>query len=129
MKRSRIRRKPRRGDKPRVREEYRDSHSQCAICGRRNGYDPNGQFYVLDVSHILGGRYGRVDDPRNLYLGCRAVQGLKDGCHDLQHASQISLAQVLSAKKRVDPELYDRQFLESLMGNRRLPETAVIIEE
>lgn len=100
-------------------------HGCCAVCGQHAGWsEPFGADSVwirLEVAHILGGRYGRVDDPRNLLLLCGRLDGR--GCHQSDQGGGLTLPLKLAAKRRVDPELYDRAFLQGRLG-RPLPRAA-----
>lgn len=66
MKRSRIKRKPRRNRDGNVLGEYVESHESCANCGAT--WRTFGCW--LEVAHILGGRFGRHDVAANLLRLC-----------------------------------------------------------
>lgn len=113
-----MKRRRRRGDKPALRQEWAAEHESCACCGirwREFGAD-------LHTHHILGGAYGRPDDVRNFLRLCR-------GCHDLAHAGKLTRAMQLMLKIETDSENYDRDWLSSKMGNRRLESPEPIPEE
>lgn len=124
LKRTRLERKRRKHDKPEVRWEYALTHQACCLCGARVG-----SFGThLEAHHILGGRFGRVDDERNLAMLCGRLgcsgHALAEG-ERLRGASgaflpRLKLEHVLWLKQEMG-EL-DREFLQSLMGKRILPE-------
>lgn len=104
-----IERKPRKHDNPAVRHAYRETHQRCALCGFRAG-----QFGGwLEVAHILGGRYRRIDDVRNLLMLCVQTDG--HSCH--RFAEPIArFGLLLTLKRDTDPEQFDPYWLEMVRG-------------
>jgi hypothetical protein len=124
LKRSRIKKKVRRGDKPEVRRDFAAAQPRCACCGRTDW---------LESHHILNGAYGRVDDRRNLLRLCGAechprAEGERRRGPDGQVLPKLTLADCLALKQASDPEFYDREFLQRLMGKRILPAAALASE-
>lgn len=107
MKRSRIERKRRRNDKQHVRTKWAKWQPRCAACPAIHG---------LETHHILNGRYGRIDDPRNFLRLCRS-------CHERFGRSEL-LDICLWLKLKSDPLHYDREWLGKIYrgnGSRLLP--------
>ena len=88
MKRTRMKHRPRRGDRPDLRDEYRQAHDRCGLCGVRGD-----RWTALDLHHILGGRFGRKDHPANMLILCRP-------CHERMNGRQ-GVALSLGAKARM----------------------------
>lgn len=121
MKRTRMKRKRRRGDKPEVRYEYMAIHQACSLTWARAG-----QFgVVLDPHHLVAGA-GREDDPRNLLSLCREA-------HDHYHAggwlgddgkqrTELIPGHLMWCKRECDIENYDESFIAELLGRKQLPE-------
>ena len=121
LKRTAIKKKPRKHDNPCVRQAYRKSHPRCALCGFRAG-QPGGW---LEVAHMLGGRYGRIDDARNLLMLCVQYDG--HSCH--RYTEPIArFGLLLALKRETDPAQYDRAWLETVRG-RLLGEELPIPDE
>lgn len=129
LKRTRLVRKPRRGDRPDVRSEWAFSQAQrCAVCwapGFLRGVD-------LHKHHLLGGSR-RIDDPRNLLFLCMQWGDGACRCHDLLHGERIrradgtlwpnlTLGMLLGVKKECDSANFDLEWLQETLGRRRLPD-------
>lgn len=111
MKRSRIKRKPRRGDRPDTRAKYASEHEACALCP--NNFRTFGTW--LETHHIFGGAM-RVDLEANLIRLCK-------GCHDRATAGELTKAHCLFLKREMGE--FDRDELQTMLrrfGNRRVPE-------
>lgn len=105
-----LRRQRRKHDKPEVRKHYRQTHLRCALCGFRAGKFGG----WLEVAHILGGRYGRIDDERNLLMLCVQTDG--HSCH--RYTEPIArFGLLLTLKRDTDPEQYDAAWLEQVRGS------------
>ena len=121
LKRSRMKRKRRKGDKPEVRYEYQCLHQACAVTWARAG-----QFaVVLDPHHLVSGN-GRRDDPRNLLVLVRE-------CHDHYHfggwldnegkkREPLTPGHLMWCKRECDVENYDEAYIAELLGRTCLPE-------
>jgi hypothetical protein len=122
LKRTAIKRKPRRNDDPESRYEWRQLHESCACCWTRAG-----RFGTwLEVHHLLNGRFGRKDHPANYLRLCEL-------CHRLAERHRVrgeggtllptlSLANCLFLKRESDPENYDLAVLQGFAGKWILPE-------
>lgn len=82
---------------------------------------------MLDSHHILNGKYGRVDDERNLLGLCRfechlRAEGVQIRGEDGEKLPKLTLENCLWLKRESDPEFYDRDWLQRVMGKRILPE-------
>lgn len=79
------------------------------------------------MHHLLGGRFGRIDDRRNFLMLCGGWCHLLAEKHQLRGASgelvpYLTLANCLWLKKESDQEWYDIAYLQQLAGKWRLPE-------
>lgn len=111
MKRSNMKRKRRKGDKPKVRLEYLQEHSTCAVCWA--GWREFDNW--LECHHICGGS-GRKDRVENLVTLCKA-------CHHRYHTGHgLTPGMILWAKRESDPEHYDESVILKLLGRKSLPE-------
>lgn len=111
LKKTRMKRKRRRGDKPNDRLAYLQEHDSCAICWKRWN-----QFGAENcVHHIVGGP-GRKDVRANFVTLCAEH-------HDLYHVGFVlTPGMVLAAKFESDPEGYDESVICELLGRKQLPE-------
>lgn len=130
LKRTRLVRKPRRGDRPDVRAEWQLSlpAHRCAVC-----HMPNGHIFGFNqIHHLLGGAR-RIDDPRNLLLLCFQWPDASCRCHDIFHGArirradgtywpQLTLGMLLGVKHECDPVNFDLDWLQEISGRRRLPD-------
>jgi len=136
LKRTPLFRRVRRNDKPEVRANWAASQVQrCACC-----WAPfNGTSIVAHRHHLLGASR-REDDPRNLLLLCFQWAEYRPRCHDLYHGAnirredgtlwpQLTTGMCLVLKAESDPENYDPEWLQDLMGKRLLPEIEPLPEE
>lgn len=132
LKRTRLVRKPRRGDRPDVRAEWAASQIQrCAVCwapGRKDRSTGG----ILQLHHMLGGAR-RIDDARNFLLLCFKWNDGACRCHDLFHGErirrndgeywpQLTLGHLLGVKRECDPQNFDLDWLQEISGRRRLPD-------
>jgi hypothetical protein len=129
LKRTAIKRKPRRNDDPNSRYEWRQTHGACACCWAREG----GFGCILHVHHMLSGRFGRKDHPANYLRLCGP-------CHDLVHCGgqrgasgdllpTLTLGMQLTLKMETDIENYDRDWMQTVMGKQPLPEPEPLPKE
>lgn len=121
LKKTRMKRKRRKGDKPEVRYEFASQHQSCALTWARAG-----QFaVVLDPHHLVAGA-GRRDDPRNLLVLSRESHdhyhfgGWLDE-NDKQRAP-LTPGHLMWCKRECDVENYDPQYIAGLLGRKELPE-------
>lgn len=114
MKRTRMKRKRRRNDKPELRYEFLQIHSNCALChaGWREFDNP------LEVHHIVSGS-GRADVLENLLTLCRRCHFRY---HNIAGADGIAPGVLLTAKREQSPEHYSEQVICELLGRQALPE-------
>ena len=116
LKRTRMKRKRRKGDKPSVRMKYLQEHSCCAVCGE--GWRTFDNW--LEVHHIVGAA-GRKDCLENLLTLCRF-------CHDKYHRGhELTPGMLLWAKQQSDPAHYDERVICELLGRKALPENWIPI--
>lgn len=120
LKRTRMKRKRRRGDKPTVRYDYMATHQACAVTWARAG-----QFgVVLDPHHLVAGA-GRKDDPRNLLAITREIHNhyhFGGGIgSDGEKWEPLTPGNLLWCKREADGEL-DEAFICELLGRKSLPE-------
>lgn len=106
LKRSQMNKKPRKGDKPKLRTAYMAEHLACCICWSRLG-----QFGVdLECHHIIGGS-GRKDELCNLAALCRDChwQHTHGGMVDEQGKRwpALTTGMILTAKREADVENFD----------------------
>lgn len=121
LKRSPMKRKRRRGDKPEVRYEFMSERQSCAICWARSG-----QFgVVLHCHHLVPGN-GRVDVRANFLTLCdRCHRHLHDGGevgHDGKRLAPLTPGHTLLAKAESDAEGYDIEAILGLLARRAMPE-------
>ncbi len=120
LKRTRMKRKRRKGDKPKVRYAYMETHQACAVTWSRAG-----RFGVVLDPHHLVGSAGRVDDPRNLLSITREIHNhyhFGGGIgSDGEAWSPLTPGHLLWCKREVDGEL-DEAFICEMLGRKALPE-------
>ena len=92
-----------------MRSAWAKTQSRCACCWKSSGRK--------NVHHILGSAR-RIDDVANLLILCPA-------CHELVHASKISLGVILSLKLESDPDHWSHAWLEENCVHR-LPDAQPI---
>lgn len=136
LKRTPFVRRARRNDRPEVRADWAASRIQrCACCWAPGGLSTA----TLHRHHLLGGAR-RIDDPRNLLLLCFQWNEYRPRCHDLFHGANIrredgslwpalTLGMMLVLKAESDPDNYDPEYLQSLLGKRLLPEIEPLPQE
>lgn len=115
LKRSAIKRKPRRNDDLEARKAWEAEHQVCASCGFRPGL---GEGW-LETHHILDGKYGRPNEPWNWLRLCgRFGDEDKPPCHRLAEGERvrrrdgsywltISDGMCLTMKRESDPANFD----------------------
>lgn len=118
LKRTRMKRKVRRNDKPEIRAAFAEEQARCANCGSTRW---------LQTHHLLGGRFGRVDHRANLLRLCERCHRLAEGervrddrTGDIE--AKLTLADCLGLKRRSDPDGFDMNELQRIAGKWRLPE-------
>jgi 5-methylcytosine-specific restriction endonuclease McrA len=111
-------RKVRRNDKPEIRAAFAEEQTRCANCGSTRW---------LQTHHLLNGRFGRIDDRRNLLRLCEKCHRLAEGerVRDEYTKSlhpKLTLANCLALKQASDPKYFDMSWLRSKSGAFQIPE-------
>lgn len=115
-----------------IEAEYRtfiqDTGGRCWRCGRTASQRPAFWHapFGIERAHIDGCNHPRRQDRRCVWSACSM-------CHQIQHgftfpqneisAIPLTLPELLAIKKFVDPDYWDREFLQTC-SIRRLPEEA-----
>lgn len=121
LKRSPMKRKRRKGDKPEVRYAYAEIHQSCALTWARSG-----RFaVVLDPHHLVAGN-GRRDNVRNLLMLSRESH---DHYHfggwlggDGKQREALTPGHLMWCKRECDVENYDEAYIAELLGRQQLPD-------